>query len=255
MHFFSLLCSARSTGARRRGGGAACLAVVHGVGLTAVRLLGVPVLLAGLITAKAGKRRGWGQAVGNLERQAMTAMVGLLGAAFFFGFCQARFGQWDLYLQTAYPGWREAATYLAPLQWDLYFPTSWSALREAAHSSTGALYSVPWMFGGTLLLEGWLFISVYLLKAGNTTRLRMRLPLYLSAIAILYFGAAQMVALGDDGGLRTQLFAFTLWVLALWQAFSLVPTRTAWVRAVILSVVGLFVALAWGAQWIYSAAL
>lgn len=224
----------------REGGGAACMAMVHGMGLTLVKLLGVPALLAGLAGAKAGKRRGWRESIQNLERQLIVALVGVLGAVFFFGFCQARFGVWDLYLQTALPEWRNPAIYETVWQWQRYVPRDWAALRGATLSQW-ALYSLPWMAGVTVLLELWLGIRAFRLKRACLASLRTRLPLYLAALAVLAFGVAWTQ--GGEAFVRFHWLGFALWAAACCKTFDGV-VATKWKQSpVILGVVGASVTL------------
>jgi hypothetical protein len=86
---------------RRWGVGAAAL---HGFVMTATRLIGLPLIVYPMIRESLGSTR---QSM-TLRRALVPIFLGGcagLGSALFFGFCQWRFGQWNLYMKTEEIGW------------------------------------------------------------------------------------------------------------------------------------------------------
>jgi hypothetical protein len=86
-------------------------AALHGILMTATRIVGVPLVMAPIIQA-------WlctSHPAAGQKRLAIPLLVGAaasLGCLLFFGYCQWRFGQWDLYQKTQAAGWGLHADYV-----------------------------------------------------------------------------------------------------------------------------------------------
>src|SRR5262249_17122895 len=91
--------------------GAGAIAAVHGVVMTATRIVGVPLVAVPLLHAcLTGGRR---LELRRLVRPLLLGAVALLGCGLFFAFCQWRFGHWDLYTRANAVGWGVHPHYLA----------------------------------------------------------------------------------------------------------------------------------------------
>ena len=80
------------------------LAGLHGIVMTATRIVGVPCAAYPLIRAVFVKGR---PVMGNSRRwiskygpAAVSTLIAVLGAIFFFIYCQVRWGRWDIYMLT-----------------------------------------------------------------------------------------------------------------------------------------------------------
>jgi hypothetical protein len=97
------------------------LAALHGVVMTATRIVGLPLAAVPLLLAVAalalGERR-WLEVV----RTALLCGAASLGAALFFVFCQMQFGRWDAYMYAQAAGWGVRPDYLALFKGFSYRP-------------------------------------------------------------------------------------------------------------------------------------
>jgi hypothetical protein len=91
------------------------LAAGHGFLMTATRVIGLPLVIVPLgqcwLTASSkpqGRRKTLLIALG-------LAIVPSLGTLLYFGYCQMRFGHWDMYMRAHEAGWEVRPTYWAPL--------------------------------------------------------------------------------------------------------------------------------------------
>jgi hypothetical protein len=93
------------------------IAALHGFGMSATRIVGIPcalypVVRAGFENGLAGIRdpRRWIQRYGPALAVSFAAM---LGAISFFLYCQLRWSRWDMYMLTQKAGWGIRPDYLA----------------------------------------------------------------------------------------------------------------------------------------------
>src|SRR5207237_10828133 len=106
------------------------LAALHGIVMSATRIVGVPCAAFPIVRDLFGK--GW-SALRNPRRwlsnygSAVAVMIGaIFGAIFFFVYCQWRWGRWDMYMLTQSAGWNIEPDYLAvfrPSHLRLLFPS------------------------------------------------------------------------------------------------------------------------------------
>src|SRR5438270_9884127 len=85
------------------------LAALHGIAMSATRIVGIPC--AAFPVVRDVFRKGWG-ALRNPRRwlsnygSAVAVMIGaIFGAIFFFAYCQWRWGRWNMYMLTQSAGW------------------------------------------------------------------------------------------------------------------------------------------------------
>jgi hypothetical protein len=94
---------------------------LHGIVMTATRIVGLPIAACPLILAVAGLRGGEGR-WREVVRAALLCGVASLGALLFFAFCQAQYGRWDAYMYAQKAGWEIHPDYLAVFKLSTYRP-------------------------------------------------------------------------------------------------------------------------------------
>jgi hypothetical protein len=116
--------------AEQRGPGCWLLAAGHGVLMTATRIIGLPLALCPLAVVLALDLRHRGTPLGGRWRQwgsaALLGVASMLGAAWFFAYCQLRFGDWSLYMRSQRTGWGIEPDYLTlfrPETYRLFLPS------------------------------------------------------------------------------------------------------------------------------------
>jgi len=200
----------------REGRLAAGLAAAHGFGMTATRLVGLPLAVYPLARTLLGATSGSGPSLRDrLQRCTVPLLIGLAtagGALTFFLFCQVRFGRWDLYLLTQHIGWGITPHYLA------IFSRRVLRLRSA-YSQTGGIdsdfisqLSVPVYLGAFVLLLG---IEFWLRRRQGPSGFRRRAGLYLCAWLAFYISVSSMASRGMGSMIRHSLCVQVLLALAL----------------------------------------
>lgn len=87
------------------------LGVLHGIVMTATRIVGLPLVIYPILKALlTGPRETRTERVID---GVLLAAVSSLGGLAFFGYCQYAFGAWDLYLTSQSAGWHVRPDYLA----------------------------------------------------------------------------------------------------------------------------------------------
>ncbi len=124
------------------------LAGLHGIVMSATRIVGIPCAAFPVVHAvfEGGWKqlrdvRHWLRNYGGAVALMLTAMLGALG---FFAYCELRWGQWSIYMQTQEEGWSIIPDYLAVFKpanyrWlipPLDDPTQWSQMTM----TLGALF-------------------------------------------------------------------------------------------------------------------
>jgi len=192
--------------------GRATLTAAHGVVMTATRLLGVPLAFLPLIRAVLTAPRG------QLPRAALRrgdvplliALVSCLGAASFFGYCQAHFGEWNLYMRTETVGWDVEPDYLAVLYPSSYpvRPVQFDDLfLEADYVSRLSSPLTLWMLLGLAAAEVWL-------ARRGVGGWRERAALYVCAAALFWVPITSHQARGLGSLIRFSLCVHVLLLLA-----------------------------------------
>ncbi|MGY2881275.1 hypothetical protein ACVWZI_000725 [Thermostichus sp. OS-CIW-28] len=210
------------------------LAGIHGLVMSATRIVGLPVaLLPFLNLLKAGERtqaRRW-------FWTSMAASLALLGGLGFFLYCQLRFGRWDLYLEMQRYFTGVKANYQAIFQARTYVL---SAERWQSLLSLSAPMKDPGLWAdalsqlfvsatlGSLLVTG--LMDAAGVMAGRSQCWRERLGFHLAAWAMFYIALTGTSPLGQRSMSRYCLPVHILQVLALvhWAKhtdFSFIPQR------------------------------
>jgi hypothetical protein len=211
------------------------LAGIHGLAMSATRILGLPLALIPFLNllnpVKRAGFRCW-------FWTGIVVSLALLGGLGFFLYCQLRFGRWDLYMEMqSYLG-PSSPNYLAILQahtythlfspgyWQSLFSSS-AALRDGGWGISASQLFVPLTLG-SLLVTG--LMDAAGVMAGRSQCWRERLGFHLAAWAMFYIALTGTSPLGQRSMSRYCLPVHILQVLALvhWAKhtdFSFIPQR------------------------------
>ena len=191
------------------------LAGIHGLVMSATRIVGLPVALVPLL--RLSRRWFW---------TAGAVVLALLGGLSFFLYCQLRFGRWDLYMEMQRYFGPSSFDYLAIIQPRTYAPLFslgyWQSLFSFSEALGGGVWAislsqlfVPLTLGSlvvTSLLDGWSVLT------GKSRRWRERLGLHLAAWIMFFISVAGMSAVAQRSMIRyclpvhiVQVLAFLHW--------------------------------------------
>lgn len=195
----------------REGKRATTLAVLHGVVLSATRIVGLPCAAFPMVHAFFNKEwwRGekWRIRLTPFRRPLLVMLCAMLGGLAFFAWCQVRWGRWDLYMLTQNQGWAIVPDYLAPWRpqnylWSLppFFETT--RVSQFTSALAGAFFLV--VAAAELMCEffrrgGW----------------RERIGFYFCAGVIYYLSLAGVASVQLESMLRYDLCVHALVVLGL----------------------------------------
>ncbi|HZT78988.1 MAG TPA: hypothetical protein VFA26_02100 [Gemmataceae bacterium] len=161
---------------------ARALCAAHGFLMAGTRLVGVAVLIYPFVRELLARRPG----EGGWRRFVFPGLAGLVGAAGpggYFGYCQWRFGRWDMYMEVERVGWLVRPDYLALFS-PRIFHIHWPILREwPVDPEFLSRLSVPVTVAAALLfLAAELWAARRLADSGW----RFRAGLYLAAAFMFY---------------------------------------------------------------------
>lgn len=202
-------------------------AALHGVVMTATRLGGLPVAFAPLLaqlclwavpagSSTSGAMARWRAARPVLARLGAAGGIASLGGLAFFAFCQWRFGAWDVYLQAQRIGWN-----LSP-DWAWFArPINYTFLASTWHPN------VPWpddvsrfcVVATIVAFAALACWEVRLARQGDSN-FRVRLVLYLAALALFALHAAGVSSIAMKSMLRYSFGVHALLLLAVAQAYA-----------------------------------
>jgi hypothetical protein len=204
------------------GRGAKILAALHGIVMSATRIVGIPcaaypVVHSVFTKGLPGVRRHFA---------AIALMLSAtLGAVLFFLYCQLRWGRWDMYMRTQIAGWGIAPDYLA-----IFRPSSYHWLIPALNDPT-QMSQMAMSIGGLIFI---LVALCELLPAirGRTDRpsgsdWRVRIGFYFCAAIIYCVSVSGVASVAMESMLRYQFCVHALIVLAFLHflhEFRLPPT-------------------------------
>jgi hypothetical protein len=210
------------------------VAGLHGLVMSATRIVGLPVALLPIINL-------WNHPDPESRPQRLlwsggTIFLGLLGGLSFFLYCQIHFGRWDLYLEMQRYFTGVKANYQAIFQAQTYFlsPEFWQKLFSLSALLTDQEWAnplsqlfVPLTLGAlmfTSLMDG---ISVVI---GKSQRWQERLGFHCAAWVMFYIAVSGMSALIQRSMSRYCFPVHIMQVLAVvhWLKYtdlSPIPTR------------------------------
>ena len=187
------------------------LAALHGVVMSATRIVGLPVALFPVVRAVVGHGwrglvdvRGWVRRYTSAIALAFVAMLGGIG---FFLYCLYRWGRWDLYMQTQESGWAVRPDYLAVFKLESYRwllppldnPTLWSQMTMTFGAICFLLVGVCELVPAIRRQTGW----------------QTRVGIYFGAFLTYYIAVSGVASVQMESMLRYQFCAHALIVLAL----------------------------------------
>jgi hypothetical protein len=213
---------------------------IHGLLMTATRIVGVPLVVAPLLDAwlcGADTAQGPGPPRNRLGAALLVGATASLGCLLFFGYCQWRFGQWDLYQKTQAAGWGLHADY-AGLFSPKILHVHWPHLRSEGFIDPEFLsrLSVPM----TVLVLGILVaIEWYWARVHPDSGWRVRAPFLLCAGLLFYVSASAQSTRAMSSMIRYTLCVQLMLALAVVHLLARVgaPTSRArgwgWVAAAV----------------------
>jgi hypothetical protein len=210
-------------------------AAVHGIVMTATRIVGILCAAFPLVRSlfQAGWRRlleppKWLRDHGPAIGMTFVATCGTIG---FFVYSQLRWGHWDIYMLTQAAGWGIVPDYLA-----MFKPGSYRWLVPALNNPTEA--SQMAMTLGAVLL-----VSVALCELLPAMRRRAGLPtragIYFCAAAIYYLSVSGVSCVSMESMLRYEFCVHALIVLAFLNFLRQFRTPPVFVRAFGIAAVAL----------------
>jgi hypothetical protein len=185
-------------------------AALHGMVMSATRIVGVPcaafpVVRSVFLKGRDGlrNRRGWlreyGPALG-------LTIVATFGAVLFFIYCQVRWGRWDMYMLTQSSGWSIEPDYLA-----VFRPSNYRWLVPALNDPTE-------MSQMSMTLGALLFVIIAICELLPAIRRRTnwaeRLGIYFCAAVIYYVSVSGVASIDMESMLRYEFCVHALIVLA-----------------------------------------
>ena len=226
------------------------LAAVHGIVMSATRIVGLPCAVYPVVrTFFATGMRGLRQFGSFARRYAWPvalSFIAMLGAIGFFLYCQIRWGHWNLYMITQESGWAVIPDYLA-----VFKPESYRWLLPALNDPTQ--WSQMTMTIGMLV-----FITVAIAELLPAIRQRthwqQRVGLYFVAWILYYIAVSGVASVQMESMLRYHFCAHALIVLALLHFLAQLRTPPTPARALGMAVVALVCAAGLSLQgwWVWN---
>jgi hypothetical protein len=210
-------------------------ATVHGVAMSATRIVGI--VCAAFPLVRSVVQTGWR---GLLEPRkwfrehtpaiGMT-LVAACGAIGFFIYCQLRWGHWDIYMLTQAAGWGIVPDYLA-----VFKPGSYRWLVPALNNPTEASQM-------SMTLGALLFVGIAFCELVPAIRRRAGLPvragIYFCAAAIYYVSVSGVACVDMESMLRYGFAVHALIVLAFLNFLRQFRAPPVFVRAFAIAAVAL----------------
>jgi hypothetical protein len=232
------------------GRGATVLAALHGIIMSATRIVGLPCALFPIVRAvfeggwqRLRDVRSW---IRNYAGAVLLSFAAMLGGIGFFLYCQLRWGRWDIYMGTQQAGWAIFPDYLAVFKPESYRwvlpplndPTQWSQMTM----TVGAL----------------IFVAIALCELLPAIRMRTRwqarIGLYFVAWTLYYIAVSGVASVQMESMLRYHFCAHALIVLALLHFLAQFRTPPTPVRALGMAAVALLCAAGLSLQgwWVWN---
>jgi hypothetical protein len=203
------------------------LAVLHGVVMSATRIVGLPCALAPLVKRSwelgAGKLLDFRSSIKNCGGTALLSFCAMLGGLVFFAYGQLRWGHWDIYMLTQQFGWGIEPDYLA-----IFKPSSYRWLIPALDDPTQAS-QMAMSIGGLMLLA--MAACEFLPPARRRTARAVRIELYFVAFILYFISLSGVACVAMESMLRYEFCVHVVLVLALLHYLAHVPLRSRLGRA------------------------
>jgi hypothetical protein len=221
--------------AGREGRAANMLAVLHGILMSATRIVGIPCAAAPLVQRicaqgwEALRRpREWVRLYG---RAIALTIVATIGAVSFFLYCQLRWGHWDIYMLTQSSGWAISPDYLA-----VFRPSSYRWVVPALNDPT-AMSQMSVTTGALFFI----FVAACELVPAirRSTNWPVRISLYFCAAIIFYISVSGVASVAMESMVRYHFAVHALIVLALLHFLRQFTRPPVYVRALGMAAVAL----------------
>jgi hypothetical protein len=202
-------------------------AIFHGMIMSATRIVGIPCAMIPIVQSIfASGTEIFRNPLAWARRNRGVLMVSGLatfGALAFFVYCQARWGQWNMYMLTQEAGWAITPDYLAVLRPSNYHWTL-PPLNDPRQASQLSM---------TLLALFFIVIAVCELVPAlrRRTSWPQRIGLYFGAVVIYYISVSGVACVDMESMLRYGFCAHTLLVLAVLHSLRQYRLKSALVRA------------------------
>ena len=221
--------------AGREGRAANMLAVLHGILMSATRIVGIPCAAAPLVQRicaqgwEALRRpREWVRLYG---RAIALTIVATIGAVSFFLYCQLRWGHWDIYMLTQSSGWAISPDYLA-----VFRPSSYRWVVPALNDPT-AMSQMSVTTGALFFI---VVAACELVPAiRRSTNWPVRISLYFCAAIIFYISVSGVASVAMESMVRYHFAVHALTVLALLHFLRQFTRPPVYVRALGMAAVAL----------------
>jgi hypothetical protein len=192
------------------GRAAKILAAVHGIVMSATRIVGIPCAAFPVVRDifKKGwsalrNPRSWFQ---NYGSAIAVMIVAALGGLSFFIYCQARWGHWDMYMLTQYAGWNIEPDYYA-----VFRPSNYRWLIPELSDPT-QMSQMSMTVGALILLVIPIIEVVPAIR--HRTEWTTRIGVYFCAAVIYYVSVSGVASLDMESMLRYEFCVNVLIVLA-----------------------------------------
>ena len=185
-------------------------AALHGIGMSATRIVGIPCAAFPVVRdvfekgwSKLRDRRDWFR---NYGAAVFVMVAAMFGAIAFFVYCQWRWGRWDMYMLTQTAGWNIEPDYLA-----VFRPSNYRWFLPKLNDPT-QMSQMSMTFGAILLV---CMATIELIPAlRRVTQWQRRIGIYFCAAVIYYISVAGVASLDMESMLRYEFCVHTLIVLA-----------------------------------------
>jgi hypothetical protein len=223
------------------------LAALHGLVMSATRIVGIPCAAFPVVNAVV--QGGW-RGLRDLRSwprrfaPALAVMLGaLLGAASFFFYCFVRWGRWDLYMLTQQAGWAIEPDYLA-----IFKSESYRWLVPALNDPTQASQMAVTL--GAVFLAAVVLCELLPVVRRNATW-KTRLGFYFCGAITYYISVSGVACVQMESMLRYEFCLHALIVLAFVHFLHQLRTPPLLVRAFGMAAVGLLSAAGFAVQGWY----
>jgi hypothetical protein len=228
------------------GGAAKIWAALHGIVMSATRIVGIPCAAYPVVRSVLEKgldgRNPLAWIRQHLAAIALT-LAATMGAVFFFIYCQLRWGRWDMYMITQSAGWGITPDYLA-----VFKPSSYHWLLPALNDPT-QMSQMSMTVGAVLLVL--LALCELIPAVQHRTDWRLRVGFYFCAAIIYYVSVSGVACVEMESMLRYEFCLHALIVLAFLHFLRQFRVPPLLVRALGMATVALGVAAGLSVQGWY----
>jgi hypothetical protein len=185
-------------------------AALHGILMSATRIVGIPCAMIPAVQSVFTKGLGDVRKPIALIRRHLPAItlsiLAMFGALFFFIYGQVRWGHWNIYMLTQSAGWGIVPDYFA-----VFKPSSYRWLVPALNNPTEAS-QLAMTLGGLLFLA--VGICEFLPAVRRATSWQQRTGFYFAAAIIYYISVSGVACVEMESMLRYEFCVHALIVLA-----------------------------------------